>query len=365
MWIEKSKDKYRACDRYTDPLTGAVHKVGVTIDRDTPQARNKARKELDNIIANKTCLAKDGVTLEALIKLYLADIKNTLKASTVTRNTFACDRFKAMFGNCDVSKLSAGIVKQRIIGYKDGNPTTVNNHIKLFKAFIRWAYRNDYIADISWLDKLTPLKEKTRREKVADKFLEPREYNAILDGMTIDLWRDLTKFLLLSGLRIGEALALNESDLDFSAREISVTKTLDVVNGVVGTTKTLTSTRQVYMQDDLLAFCRALVASNRLKRKTLYLDRTPLFFDLRGDYVSYDAYRQYLGDVSYKVIGRRVTPHIMRHTHASILAETMPYDAISRRLGHADSRITREIYIHVTEKRKERENEMIKEVHIV
>lgn len=364
MWIEKSKDKYRACERYTDPLTGASHKVGVTIEKDTPQQRNLARKKLDELIARRQCCAPGKIYLSDLTKLYLADIKNTLKASTVTRNKYACDRFLVMLGDCDVSKLNAGIVKQRIIAYND-NPTTVNNHIKLFKAFLRWAYHNDYVSDISWLDKLTRLKDKTKREKVVDKFLEHSECQALLGAMNNKTWYDLTKFLLLSGLRIGEALALNESDLDFKAREISVTKTLDAVNGVVTSTKTLTSTRQVYMQDELYALCGSLRLSNRKRRNMLYLNRTPLFFDLRGDYVGYAAYRKYLADVSYKVLGRKITPHVLRHTHASILAETVPYDTISRRLGHSDSRITKEIYIHVTEKRKEKENALLKEVQIL
>ena len=370
MWIEKSQNKYRACDRYTDPLTGRQHKVGVTIQKDTPQQRNIARKKLDDLIARKQSLAPASIHLSDLTKLYLADLKNTAKASTVRRNGYACDRFLKMLGDCDVSKLTAGVVKQRIIAYNP-NPTTVNEHITRFKAFIRWAYRNDYVYDISWLDKLSKLKDKTEKEKVADKYLEREECAALLDAMEHETWRNVTELMILSGLRIGEALALNESDLDFINREIHVNKTLDNVDKKTTTTKTLTSTRSVYMQDDLYAFLRALTRSNKEKRKMLYLNRSPLFFTPTGGYASYAAYLHYLHSISERVLGYRISTHVLRHTHASILAEEsidnpkITIDLISRRLGHADSRITKDIYIHVTEKRKEKENNALKKVRVI
>lgn len=47
-------------------------------------------------------------------------------------------------------------------------------------------------------------------------------------------------------------------------------------------------------------------------------------------------------------------------THASLLLEQgVSVDTISRRSGHENSRITREIYLYVTEKLKERDNECI------
>lgn len=60
---------------------------------------------------------------------------------------------------------------------------------------------------------------------------------------------------------------------------------------------------------------------------------------------------------------------VCRSTHCGILTAMLaeagvPLEAISRRLGHADSKITREVYYHVTEKMKEKENEMIKKVRI-
>jgi integrase len=40
-------------------------------------------------------------------------------------------------------------------------------------------------------------------------------------------------------------------------------------------------------------------------------------------------------------------------------------DSISKRLGHNDSRITREIYLHVTKKLEEQRNAQIKELKIL
>ena len=67
-----------------------------------------------------------------------------------------------------------------------------------------------------------------------------------------------------------------------------------------------------------------------------------------------------------KSLGRKITPHVLRHTHASLLmANGMSTDAISRRLGHENSEITRRVYLHVTEKLKEQEQEQMKKIHLI
>lgn len=64
--------------------------------------------------------------------------------------------------------------------------------------------------------------------------------------------------------------------------------------------------------------------------------------------------------------GKVLSPHILRHTHASLLAAAgMSLDAISRRLGHSDSDITKEVYLHVTEKLKKLEEEQLSKVKIL
>lgn len=43
----------------------------------------------------------------------------------------------------------------------------------------------------------------------------------------------------------------------------------------------------------------------------------------------------------------------------------MSLEAISERLGHSESNITKQVYLHITDKLKEKYNEEIKNVHIL
>ena len=68
----------------------------------------------------------------------------------------------------------------------------------------------------------------------------------------------LASFAALSGLRIGEIIALHDSDVDLENRMIYVTKNYDSNNKVVGYTKNSYSYREVYIQDELLVLCRQI-----------------------------------------------------------------------------------------------------------
>lgn len=75
-----------------------------------------------------------------------------------------------------------------------------------------------------------------------------------------------------------------------------------------------------------------------------------------GDYISYDTYAKYYRENAKILIGRQLTPHCLRYTHTAMLAEAgVDLDTISRRLGHADRKITKEVYIiHACYKQNEK-----------
>lgn len=372
MWCEKlPSGKVRYAERYLNPLTMKQEKVSVTMDKDTKSNRKLAQdalqSKIDSIISKLTVeVKKEDIRLSELVELYLDYQHSTLEASTYKRNLFAMKSLMHILGkDTVVDRLTAGYVR-RCLADQNEKACTSNERIKRLKAMIRWGYNNDYIQDIRWLDKLTLFKDDEKRAKLEDKFLESSELAVLLDNMSVDKWRFLAKLTALSGLRCGEAIALEQKDVDFDNRIIHVTKTYDSINEIVSTPKTMTSYRDVYMQDELLSLCK-LIHSYMQREQLMCNYRTSLFIsDVNGNHLDYYAYNKYLGEVSIKTIGKKVTSHFMRHTHVSLMAEQgIPFDVIARRLGHTDSKITKQIYFHVTEKLKEKDNDTIKNVKLL
>ncbi len=372
MWSEKMKNgKVRFVERYEDPLTGKSKKVSVVMDKDTAAYRKQAadilRCRIDDAVSSTSAYVKhDDLTLEELVELYRQYQKNAVTSSTYKRNYYSSKTIKKLLGpDTLVSNLSAGYVKTMFVKNHE-SPTTVNERIRRFKALIRWGYDNDYISDISYLDKIKPIPDKTAKEKLDHKFLEREELNQLISAMKIPQWRDLAALMALSGLRVGEAIALNAKDIDFKQKVIYVTKTYDVVNDIVTTPKTPTSNREVYIQPELESLLYD-IRKDTNKRQMLYGFRTSLLLcDKEGSHLNYYAFNQYLKNTSEAVLGRPITTHVLRHTHVSLLAESgVPLETITRRVGHDDSDITKRIYLHVTKRMKSRDNEIISHVSLL
>lgn len=365
MWItETPTGRYKCTERYTDPLTGRSKTVSVTIDRNTPQARNKAAQTLSDRISETLQDQSTDITLRKLCDLYLVAQEKTVKPSTYTRNKHAMTSLCRIIGkDVIVSRLTAGYVKARFLGTGE-EPGRLNERLKRIRALLRWAYQNDMM-DTDITGKLGNFHDIPHVDKIMNKYMSSAEYLKVISGMERKDYKLLTQFLVLSGLRYGEFAALEKKDVDLENRYIIVDKTYDSETKTITTTKTETSVRRVYVQDDLLPVCRQI---NVLmgERKLLYGCRSDgFFFDQRGRVMSYFVYAKYLRENTIKLIGREITPHTLRHTHASLMFEKgVPLDVISRRLGHKTSQITRNIYIHITEEMQKRDNDIIRNVHI-
>ena len=367
MWLEPTASgKYKACERFIDPLTGKTRKASITIDRDTKQTRKAAEEALRAKIEAMSEPEMDDITFSQLVDAYRADQEVTVTQSTYRRNYFAMEAVKKMIGgDVLVSRITASYIRKQFT--KSGKkPATLNEHLKRLKAVLRWGYKNDLVEDASYLDKLTPFKAPPHKVTIRDKYLESGELRAVLTAMHIDTWRLLTEFLALSGLRIGEAIALKKSDVDLEVRQIHVTKAYDSVNRKVSNAKTMCSIRDVYIQPELEVVIRKI--KKAMQEQALKSGKRPdlFLFDQDGHHINYYTYNKYLREKTEAVIGRALTPHALRHTHASLLMEQgLTIDAISRRLGHENSKITKEIYLHVTEKLREKDNAELQKMRLL
>lgn len=372
MWSEiLSNGKVKYKERFTNPLTGKYETVSITLDKDTKSNRKQAQLALQDKIAAKidklsSTIKKENLTLSELVTIYLECIRSEVKESTFARNkTAATSMIRILGGNTLIDKLTAAYVKKCLTDQKE-KPGRTNERIKRFKAMIRWGYDNEYIDDIRWLDKLKPAKDEEKKKKLEDKFLESYELALLLANMRVEQWKLLTELMVLSGMRCGEAIALNETDVDFKNRIIHIDKTYNHRHKIITSPKTEDSNREIYMQDELLNLCKK-IKLYMAKQKLLTGCRSTLFMhDVNGDFLGYAAFNKHLRVISTEVLGYEITTHYLRHTHVALLAEQgIALDLIARRLGHSDSAITKHIYFHVTEKLKERENAQLKNVKLL
>ena len=367
MWCQKTKNgKYQYFERYRDPLTGKIRTTSLVIDGNKRADVNAAQEALRARVRELSIVPSvcSDMTFEELTRQYTQYQKENLKEQTAEGNKHKLKIIKNCIGaDTLVSSLTAPYVRNAL---KADRPTTYNERLKHFKAMLRWAYREELVQDIGYLDKLKREKVPTAKERDRLKYLEKDELEKLLKAMKQDDWKLLTKFLALSGLRIGEAIALNDSDVDMKTREITIDKTYSLVTYKISTTKTESSNRTVYMQDELFECCRE-IKYRKVKNAWMTGHDSDLFFPTAdGDYIQYAAYNKYFRENTEAVLGRGLTIHSLRHTHVALLAENgIPLDVISRRLGHANSDITRDIYFHVTKKMKEADNNLLKNVKIM
>lgn len=369
MYTEQLKSgRYRHQIKFTEERTGKPKKVSVTTDKNTAKARREAEQELNARIREiNGCSTEENETLREAFDAYLADMKRRWRPSTYRRNKFAGKALcEILLPDTLISHLTARYVSE-CMNSSSKSPTSLNELLVRLKGFLTWCWETERLEDVSWTKRLKPYHEPTAREKNEGKFLERDELARLLPELKIDLNRYVISFLALSGLRIGEALALQKDDVDLDARLIHVTKTRDVISGeLMEGAKTYTSNRDVYIQDELLTLCKDIL-KYMAKMSMACGFRTDLFFsDFDGRPLQYARLNKYFRENCERVIGRRLTLHSLRHTHASLMFEGgATLEAVALRLGHKGTGMLLEIYLHITKRLKEQYNQTFDAIKIL
>lgn len=366
MWTKTSKDgKTVYCERYVHPITGKKHDVSVTYDKDTARNRKDAIRALQVKIDKKIGLLDKtrDMTLRGLVTAYLEEQEKTHKPSTVRRNKFACEKIcRILDEDAIVNRLDTQYIRTQCIRSGE-SMSTLNELMIRFKALIRWAYENNYIQSKECIDRLAAFHEKDEAPDESLKYLEPEELKLIIEKGKHPVWTLMTEALALSGLRCGELIALTAADIDLKNMVIHVRKTYDSNNHLVTTAKTLHSMADVNIQPQLLDCIKRIQSAGKRRMIAKGIRSDLLFFNDKGEHINYYSYRKWFGTTTEKLLGRRLTPHALRHTHASILfAQGFTLPEVARRLRHGNSAVTEQIYLHVIEQLKQRDAEKIRNV---
>ena len=143
--------------------------------------------------------------------------------------------------------------------------------------------------------------------------------------------------LLRTGMRLGEALALNWADINFEKRIATVSKSWDYKHKKMGQTKT-GKTRKV----DLTPY--SVEVLKKLREETGDFDAEPIFVTNEGQ-----RWSDYTVRKQHKQVRLRedVGVHDLRHSYASVrVAKGHNIVDVSKQLGHAKLSTTVDKYIH-------------------
>lgn len=150
-------------------------------------------------------------------------------------------------------------------------------------------------------------------------------------------------FLLYTGCRRGEALALTYGDIDRKNGLIYISKSVYYDNN-----------RPHIKQPKTAAGCREVILLNILAKKLpTQKDKDALLFPNADGELLTETQFQRQWELYQKESGVTVTPHQLRHAYATILFEAGIEDKDAQELlGHANISTTRDIYTHITNKRR-------------
>ncbi|WP_253701365.1 site-specific integrase [Bacillus sp. FJAT-29814] len=215
-------------------------------------------------------------------------------------------------------------------------------------------------------------------EEEIPKYLEKEELALFLEtAKSHGLEHDYLVFLILAytGIRVGELVALKWKDIDFINHTISITKTYynpnnNALEYQLVTPKTRKSRRKIIVDEEVINVLKEhkKVQDEVIKRLgDAYHNKDFIFAKMERQF-GYPIVIKNVRDRMKRLLAiaglnEDLTPHSLRHTHTSLLAEArVSLEQIMDRLGHTDDQITKNVYLHVTQEMKKEASQKFAEL---
>ena len=231
------------------------------------------------------------------------------------------------------------LVKQDIYG-EGLSMATIRNIYFHCKAALDRAVKDRLILS-NPADACTPIPKRSAEVEV----LSPEEMQRLMIQAKEEGFFEMFMLDIGTGLRRGELLGLQWSDINFETGEVKITRQINMVGKVptVSTLKTKSSNRTIILQKPMLDMLREY--KERVNSRWLF--PSPVYDDKPRDPT---ACRKKLSQILEHAGCKHVKFHALRHTYATMsLAYGMDVKTLSATLGHASVSETLDIYSHTTD----------------
>jgi integrase len=210
-----------------------------------------------------------------------------------------------------------------------------------------------------------PMRDSNRPPRIRTEavWLTKSEVEAVLDELEHQKNRflPLVEFIVLTGVRRGESLALTWKDIDFENSTLQIRATMTrTKNGYAPTPpKTANGTRPIKFNEgvkQLLTEVRRQQRVTRIAAGSKWVQTNYVFTSLVGTAIDGRTVHRNVKKALDSVLNKNATVHSLRHSAATLLLDGNFQHAhiISRTLGHGSIAITMDLYGHLdTEKQQE------------
>ena len=346
-----------------DKLTGK--KARTTVTANTKKGvKIKAREAVNAFAANGYSVKEKPTitTYRELVALWWESYKNTIKPnSQQSMEGIVRLHILPVFGDYKLDKLTTPIIQQQVNKWADkankgekgayANYSFLNN---INRRILQYGVTMQVIQHNPARDVIIPRKQQNKEHKI--KFFSNQELKHLLDYLenldqsSYENFFDyvLYKTLLATGCRIGEALALEWSDIDLKKGIISISKTLNRYQET-NTPKSKAGLREIDIDKATVSLLKQYKKRQQVQSWQLGRSEGIVFTPFTTKYAYACLLRKRLQS-HFKAAGvPDISFHGFRHTHATIMLYAgIEAKDLQYRLGHSNISMTLNTYVHAT-----------------
>ena len=308
-------------------------------------------------------LFSDSPTADAWFEYWINEVKgdNIRLTTKGTYRKYWKNNISPLIGKMELKDITP-MHCQRILNHLNERHkmSTIRTHRTFMWSVFECAVENDLIEK-------NPVRKSVRAtggEKTEGReALTVEEQKVFLLGAEKSLYYNGYAFVLQTGIRVGELIALKWSDVDFKNRKLQIRRSASEIpkqGFVIGEPKTESGYRDIPLTEEAISILYRQREKNS-KNKIIPIQYADyIFLNRNGSLIQRSAYNQGINTICSRLGMRKFSIHILRHTFATRCIENgMRPKTLQTILGHSKIEVTMNLYVHVTEDSKADEMELI------
>ena len=347
-----------------DKVTGKDVKTSIT-GRTKKEVKQKTKEAEITFLQNGSTRfqASNITTYKELASLWWESYKHTVKPNTQLNVRRLLDNhILPLFGSYKLDKLTTPLIQNVVNKLADktnkgeeGAFLYYDSLHALNKRILQYGVVMQAIPFNPAREVILPRNtQKAKREKV--KHFDNQELKKFLDyidSLNLNKFRyyyenTLYKFLLATGCRINEALALSWSDIDLDNAVVHITKTLNYKQET-NSPKSKTSLRDIDIDQATVSMLKQYRLRQTKESWKIGKSESIVFSDFIHEYPNNRTLQTRLRTHFKRAKVTNIGFHGFRHTHASLLLNSgIPYKELQHRLGHSTLSMTMDVYSHLS-----------------